>query len=126
MFLEEHRTDDDQARQHKAGGFSDGVEAQNLLQVADGHGAVQRQAHAALPPEHAGPADDDDGDSRKLIARSGLGVSLLFLDGVADSGRRRKEAAEAIGEKFGRGNGDAREPGRLARSGTADAMIIGY
>ncbi len=46
-LLEERRADDDGAREHQPGLGAEGVEAEDLAQVADGEHADQRQADAA-------------------------------------------------------------------------------
>ena len=100
-FLEQHRANDDDAGQHEPGLLADGVDAEDLLEVADDEDAEQRSARwIRCPPRQAGAADDHHGDGGELVGAARLGVALQFLRRLADAGHGAEEAAEAVGEQL--------------------------
>ncbi len=94
--------DDDDAGQHQAAGLGDGVDAEDLFQVADGQRAEQRQADAAAPAHQAGAADDDDGDGGQLVADARLPGRPAVPGRPGRCRPRRRSSPQAVGQHLGR------------------------
>src|SRR6267378_8265193 len=111
--LEEDRSDDDGSRQHQATRFTDSVDTQDLLEIANGHCAHEREQHAAPAAIQARTAHDHDGDRGQLVGAPSLRVALLLLDGLADAGHGAEEAAHHVGQQLDALGRDSRQSRRL-------------
>src|ERR1700722_5384144 len=78
-LLEQRRADDDGPREHEPRLGAEGVEAEDLAQVADGERADQGQPPAAAAAREAGAADDHHGDGVELVAHPRLGIAVRLL-----------------------------------------------
>ena len=95
---------------HQTAGFGNRVDAQNLVQIADGQNAQQRQTNPAAAAHQAGSANDHHRDGHQFIAHAGFRIALLFLGRLADPRHGGEHARSDIGQCLCRHDRNARKP----------------